>query len=74
MRTYWIAQELYSILCGDLTGKKTQKREDMCMHKANSLCLRAETKNYIVKQLNPNKNQLPKKRHQSWFLLSEVFT
>ena len=31
------------MLCGDLKGKETQKREDPCVHVADSLCCTAET-------------------------------
>ena len=38
MRTYYIAQELYSVLYGDLNGKEIQKRGDMCICITDSLC------------------------------------
>ena len=38
MRTYCIAQELYSALCGDLTGKEIQKRVDINKRIANIVC------------------------------------
>jgi len=41
-RTYYIAQELYSVLCGDLKGKEIQKRVDICIRVADSLCCTAE--------------------------------
>ena len=31
------------MLCGDLNGKETQKREDVCIYQAGSLCCAAET-------------------------------
>ena len=36
-------RELYSVFCGDPHGKKIQKRGDICIHTANSLCCIAET-------------------------------
>ena len=42
MRTYCIAQELFSVLCRDLNGKEIQKSEDICIHTADSLCCTAE--------------------------------
>ena len=41
------------MLCGDLNGQKIQKRGDVCVHTAGSLCYTAET-NSIVKQLYTN--------------------
>ena len=48
--------ELYSVLCGDLNGKKIKKKkkEDMCIRIADSLYYEAETNttlksNYIKK-------------------------
>jgi len=32
MRTFCIAQELYSMLCDDLNGKEILKRGYMCIH------------------------------------------
>ena len=43
MRTYWIAQELCSVLCGDLNGKEIQKRGHVCICVAESLCCIPET-------------------------------
>ena len=46
MRTYCIAQETQlnsAQLCGDLNGKEIQKREDICIRIADSLCCTAET-------------------------------
>ena len=43
MRTYWIAQELCSVLCGDLNGKEIQKRGNICLCIADSLCYTVET-------------------------------
>ena len=51
----FIYRELYSKVCGDLNGKEIQKRGNMCIHIADSLCCRAETNN-IVKQIHSNKN------------------
>ena len=28
----------YSVICGDLNGKEIQKRGDICIHTADSLC------------------------------------
>ena len=50
MRTKWVAQGLYSVLCGDLHGKEIQKGVDICIRIADSLCCTAETSN-TVKQL-----------------------
>ena len=36
-------RELESVLCGDLNGKEIQKRGDICIHKADSLCCIVET-------------------------------
>ena len=43
------------MLCADLYGKENQKRGDICIHKADSLCYTVETNN-IGKQLYSNKN------------------
>ena len=43
MRTYCAAQELYSVLCGDLNGKEVQKGGDRCICMAGSFCCTAET-------------------------------
>ena len=40
--TVW-HREVYSVLCGDQTGKEIQKREDTYIHMADSLCCTAET-------------------------------
>ena len=32
-----------SMLCGDLNGKEIQKRGDICIHMADSLCCTADT-------------------------------
>ena len=45
MRPYCIHRELYSVLFGDLNGKEIQKREDICIHIADSLCCTAESNN-----------------------------
>ena len=37
-----LLRELYSMLCGDLNGKEIQKRVDMCIRIADSLCCTAE--------------------------------
>ena len=47
-------QELYSVLCGDLNRKEIQKRGDICICIADSLCCTVE--NNIIKQLYSNKN------------------
>ena len=33
----------YPVLCGDLNGKEIQKREDICICIADSLCSTVET-------------------------------
>ena len=33
----------YSVLCGDPNGKEIQRREDICIHIADSLCCTVET-------------------------------
>ena len=35
-------RELCSVLCGDLNGKEIQKRGDVCIQIADSLCCTAE--------------------------------
>ena len=72
MSTYY---ELYSILCGDLNGKKIQKKRVICVcvciykyiYKTDSLCYTAETNitlsiNYTPIKFNKEieKNLLPK--------------
>ena len=42
------------MLCGDLNGKEIQKRGDICVHIADSLCSTVETNN-ITEQLHSNK-------------------
>ena len=37
MRTYYIVQELHSMLFGDLNGKEIKKRGDICICIADSL-------------------------------------
>ena len=36
-------RELYSMLCGDLNREEIQKRGDICIRIADSLCCTAET-------------------------------
>ena len=48
-------RELYSVLCGDLNGKETQKIGHICICVADSLCCTAKPNNF-VKQLYSNKN------------------
>ena len=43
MRTYCIAQGTLLMLCGDLNGKEIQKRGDIGIYIADSLCCTAET-------------------------------
>ena len=43
MRTYCIAQDLHSVLRGDLNGMEIQKGEDMCIRMSDSLCCTVET-------------------------------
>ena len=38
-----IHRELYSMLSGDLNGKEIQKRGDICIRIADSLCCTVET-------------------------------
>ena len=54
MRTYCIALGTLLNALGDLSGKEIQKRGDICIHIADSLCCTVET-NDIVKQLYSNK-------------------
>ena len=43
MTTCSIAQgTLLTVLCGDLNGNEIQKRGDMCIHIAGSLCCTVE--------------------------------
>ena len=35
-------RKLYSMLCGDLIGKESQKRGNICKHMADSLCYAAQ--------------------------------
>ena len=49
-------REFYSMLYGDLNGKNIQKRGDISICIADSLCYTAENKHNIVKQLSSNKN------------------
>ena len=35
MRTYYIAQGFYSMLCDDLNGQEIQKRGAICIHRAS---------------------------------------
>lgn len=57
MRIYCIAQELYSVLCGDLNAKEI-KGEHVYIYTctADSPCCTVETNTTIVKQLYLNKN------------------
>ena len=59
-----IAQwEFYSVLCGDLHGKEIQKRADMCIRRADSLCCTVETNN-AAQQLHCSKGLIiSKKKH-----------
>ena len=43
MRSTVERRELYSALCGDLDGKEIQKRRDICIRTADSLCCTVET-------------------------------
>ena len=47
--------ELYSMLCGDLNGKETPKRGDICMHMADSLHSIAETDTILQSNYTPIK-------------------
>ena len=56
MKTYCIAQRTL-MHCGDLNGKEVQKRGDMYVCIADSLCYTTETNTaFIVKQLHANKS------------------
>ena len=56
MGIYYITQgALYSMLSVDLNRKEIQKRGDICIHIADSLCCTIETNN-ILKQLYPDEN------------------
>ena len=55
MRTYYIAQELYAVLCGDLNGKEIQKRGGICVHIADSLCCTVETNRTLYSNYTPIK-------------------
>ena len=46
-----IGIDICSVVCGDLNGKEIQKRGDICIYIAASLCCTAEAKHSIVKQL-----------------------
>ena len=68
-----IYRELYSKFCGDLNGKEIQKRGNMCIYVADSLCCTAET-NSIVNKYTPikiknKKNQPPSKKKKKSSLL-----
>ena len=52
MRTYSTTQGTLLDALGDLNGKEIQKRGDICIHIANSLCCLAENNN--IKQLYSN--------------------
>ena len=53
MRTYCTAQgTLPNVLC-DLNGKKSQKRGDICMNIADSLCCAAETNTTLQRNCIP---------------------
>ena len=43
MRTDYIAQEFYMMLCGDVNGKEIQKRRDTHISMSDSLCCTAKT-------------------------------
>ena len=44
-----MSREFYSVFCGNVNRKELQKREDLCICVADSLCCIAETNN-VVKQ------------------------
>ena len=50
---YCTRNPIYSVLCDDLNGKEIQKREDICIYIADSLCCIAENNN-ILKHLYAN--------------------
>ena len=43
MRNYCIAQGILLYALSDLNGKETQKRGDICMHIADSICCTVES-------------------------------
>ena len=55
MRSTVEHRELYSVLCGDLDGKETQKSGNICILPADSLCCTADTDN-IAKQVYADRN------------------
>lgn len=55
MGTYYEALELYSMLCGDLSGKEIQKRGNRWLCVADDFAVQQKV-NGIVKQLYTNKN------------------
>ena len=60
MRTYCIAQGILLVLCSDLNGKEIQKRGDICIGIADSLCCTVEinsVKPLYTKQINLKNKQ-----------------
>ena len=55
MRTYCIAQGTYSVLCGDLNGKKIEKRGGICICIVDSLCCIVETDKKLLSNYMPIK-------------------
>ena len=49
------------MLCGDLNGKKIQKRGDICICIADSLCCTAETNTALLSNYTPIKINLKKR-------------
>ena len=45
--------KLYSVLCGDLNSKETQKRGDICIHIAEALCCTVETNTTLQSNCTP---------------------
>ena len=45
--------ELYLVLCGDVTGKQIQKRGDICLRIADSLCCTVETNTTLLSNYTP---------------------
>ena len=60
MRTYCRAQGILSMLCGDLSWKEFQKRGDMCIHIADSLCCTVQTNTIVENNYIPIKIVLKK--------------
>ena len=51
------------MLCGDLNGKETQKKGDICIRIADSLCNTAETHTTLESNYTPIKIKTKKKQY-----------